>query len=355
MTINYENVDRFSKQVGPNLVPKQHQKTPFKIEHTTIRDTVVKVIGKFEVCTARELRMALAENGFGVSAIRRSYNLLDSGACKSIGVLKCVNGNKRVQFPKHGKVYFLKAIADETLRSKILSLLTSLQKRILQMLGKHNKKVYYFSLYELRKLLPYAGASVDYAVKRLASLDLIRTVEMKNTKFCCEPQNASRLKSEKRDVVAEDKTEFLAINTIHELIMNLYPTDTIEYLGGAIRPSARDLRVVKLACGMSFDIFYKFKEPMKNKSFLAIDVYTRIPVTGYVINSFLKKVEWAKDTVRTKTTYGLRGRTYGMIIFRNATKKAIEIANNNNISFIRLSKVKIDYDALKRKILSDMS
>jgi hypothetical protein len=321
------------------LVRQELKKIASRIEIQTLRDNVISVIEKLEVCTARELKMSLAENGFGVSAIRRSYRLLNSGASKSIGVLKCVDGNKMVQFPKQGKVYYLKTIAEKELSSKIYSLLTSLQKKILQMLSKHNKRVYYFSLYELRKLLPYAGSSVDYAIKRLTSLGLTKIIEMNGTKFCCEPTNAKRLKSHKDEVIAEDKKEFLAINRVHELIMNLFPIDTIEDLRGAVRPSARDSEVVKLACGMTFDIFYKFKEPLQGKDFFAIDVYARIPVTGFVINSFLKKIEWAKNTVRTKTTFGLRDRTYGMIIFKNATLKAIEIANSNGISFKRLSKI----------------
>ena len=93
----------------------------------------------------------------------------------------------------------------------------------------------------------------------------------------------------------------------------------------------------------SFDIFYQFLEPVAGKSYMAVDAYTRIPVTGYMVHSFAKKIEWAKTITQNNTTNYLRDRTYGIIVFRNATRKAIRTANRLGIRFLRLSDLRIDY------------
>ncbi len=135
---------------------------------------------------------------------------------------------------------------------------------------------------------------------------------------------------------------------VHELIMNLYPLNLIIGYSDCIRPHTPE--TLTITGGMTFDIFYRFFDPVSEKSYLAIDVYTRIPVTGYTVHSFAKKIEWAEVRTRKGSTNYLKGKTYGMIVYRNATKKAINVANRLGLRFIRLSDIKVNYTSLKKEI-----
>jgi hypothetical protein len=200
-------------------------------------------------------------------------------------------------------------------------------------------------MYDLRRLIPYSGNATEYTVKRLEKLDLIKKVQLGKVDFYVRPENSTKLEREAQSAILEDKTEYAVVKKVHELIMNLYPLDLIRNYRDAIRPHTRD--VLRLTGGMSFDIFYEFCNPVLGRNYLAIDVYTRIPVNGYVLNSFMKKIEWARTNVRGKRNYYLKDKTYGMIVFKRATKTAIELANKRNIRFIRLSDIKIDFPTVQ--------
>ena len=101
---------------------------------------------------------------------------------------------------------------------------------------------------------------------------------------------------------------------------------------------------------MSFDIFYQFFDPIAGRNYLVVDVYSRIPVSGFTVNSFAKKIEWAKTVTRKSTTNYLKEKTYGIIVYRNATQKAITVANKLGIRFLRLSDIKVDYKRLQKEI-----
>lgn len=311
------------------------------------RETVVNLVLKRGFCTSNDLRFLLQKDDFGKSAIRRSLKFLSDKKCNLIDVLVSADGKKLLQFPKQGRIFFSKNTRKNTLIMNILSLLTPLQRQILEKLKSYHKSVYYFSLYELKRILPYAGSYVDYAMERLLDLKLLEMVKVGSSKFYVRPEHVGRLRKQRLEAVIEDKTEFVIVKRIHELIMNLYPLHLITKLKGAIRPRTRE--VLKLTDGMTFDIFYQFNKPIGNKRFLAVDVYTRIPVTGYVVNSFIKKIEWARTEKGESTKYSLKDKTFGMIVFRNATRKAINIANRNALRFIRLQDdVKINYDDIRK-------
>jgi hypothetical protein len=81
------------------------------------------------------------------------------------------------------------------------------------------------------------------------------------------------------------------------------------------------------------------------KSYLAVDVYLRVPVNGYTVNSFIKKIEWARaNSGRGDNT--LKNRTCGMIVYRRSSPDAIALANRHGIKFTRLSEIGIDYETL---------
>lgn len=316
------------------------------------KDVAVNLVLKKEVCTSTDLKAMLLEEGLGKSAIRKSIEFLSSGKCDKIDFLYCQlpKGKKPIQFVGQGRLFFKKYVEKSELKSKILCLLTPFQKRILEKFTKHHKDIYYFSLYDLRKLSPYPGISVIYAVQRLSKLGWIKIVRMGGVQFCVESKNLARLRNQEEEAVLEDKTEYVVVKKVHELVMNLYPSNLITNFRGVIRPSTGD--VLGLTGGMAFDIFYQLNEPIGQKRFLAIDVYTRIPVTGFVVNSFIKKIEWASTKSGTNENHILKNRTFGMIVYRNSTPEAIRLANKNGIRFLRLSDIKVKYEDVQKEASS---
>ncbi len=131
--------------------------------------------------------------------------------------------------------------------------------------------------------------------------------------------------------------------------MHLYPKDIITDYHGRIRPKTQDILIV--TGGMSFDLFYQFRDPIVGKSYLAVDVYTRFPVSGFIINTFAKKIEWAKTGPRKNSTNYLKDKTHGMIVFLNATRKAMPTAKRLEIKLLRVfDDLRIDYKAIRQEI-----
>jgi hypothetical protein len=188
-------------------------------------------------------------------------------------------------------------------------------------------------------MLPYASSSIEYGLQRLCQLRFIVQKRLGKTTFYTTPKNRDLLINEKENILHEDQTEYIIIQTVHELIMNLYPLNLIRTFSGAIRPDKKD--ILEVTEGMTFDIFYRLAKSIEEKQFLAIDVYTRLPVNGYVVNSFLKKIEWSNH---------LKDKTFGMIVYKNATLPAINIANRNGIRFVRLSDLKINDRAIRESV-----
>lgn len=335
------------KSTGLHMPSKTEMRCPCTLMCKERRETVVNLVLERGFCASSDLRFLLLKKDFGNSAIRRSLKFLADRKCNLVDVLASVDGKRLLQFPKRGRIYFSKNTRKAKLKMQILDLLTHLQRLILENLKSYHKSVYYFSLYELKRILPYAGSYIDYAINRLLDLELLEMVKVGRSKFYVKPEYVGRLRKEMAEALIEDKTEFAVVKRIHELIMNLYPLHLITRLKGTIRPRTRE--VLTLTGGMTFDLFYQFNEPIRNKKFLAADVYTRIPVTGYVVNSFIKKIEWAKTKKGESARYSLKDKTFGMIVFRKATIKAINIANRNNLRFIRLQDdVKINYDNIRK-------
>jgi hypothetical protein len=334
------------------MTKKEKEECPCPVACHQRRAMAVNFILKKESCTSNELRLELRDKGIGTSVIRKSIEFLSSNQCRKVETLYWKAGNKILQFPKHGRLFYRKNIGSGSKTERVLGLLTPLQVGILKKFSKLHQSIYYFSLYDLRRLMPSAGNSVDYAVDRLTKLDLIKAIALGGFDIYTEPKNTDKLRAEEREVIVENKVEFAVIHRIHELMMNLYPLHLITNLHEAVRPHTKE--ALSRTGGMTFDIFYEFREPIMDKKFLAIDVYSRIPVNGYVINSFLKKIEWAKISIRGRITYNLRDRTFAMIVFRNSTRKAIDIANKHGIRFIRLADAKIDYKALRKETESEI-
>lgn len=334
------------------LIPDHSiSKCPCELQCEQRREDAVNLVLKKRFCTSNEIKVRLREKGLGEYTIRKNLEFLRLRKCRRIDVLNR-NNRRFLQFKDHGRVFFVNTLPKYILLRKVHRFLTNLQKEILRKFTKHHRSIYYFSMYDIKKMLPYGGTSVEYAVHRLSDLGFIEGVRIGRTQFFVEAQNMERLKDESKDVLIKDKTEFTTIKAIHEIIMNIYPLNLLS-LKGAIRP--RSQHKLTLTGGMTFDIFYQFNKRIGTMEFLAIDVYTRIPVNGYVVNSFLKKIEWATNKLRSRTVYPLKNKTFGMIVFRNATPRSIRLANEKGIRFIRLSDIKIDYDAIRKNMETTLS
>lgn len=309
------------------------------------RAAAVNVVLEKRTCTSKEIRQIFQEKDLSKYATRKGLEFLSSGDCKLIDCVKSKIDQKPLRFKRLGRLFYSKNVPTYELNDKVLSLLSPLQTRILEKFFRINRKIYHFSMYDLRKMHPNPGNVVAYSINRLAKLGLVENEKLEETDFFVNPYRLSEFSSQHEDVIIEDKVEYIVIKTVHELIMNLFPLNVIVEYADCIRPRSREN--ITITGGMAFDIFYKFRDPIFNRKYLAVDVYTRIPVTGYIVHSFIKKIEYAKTRTRKKTTNYLKDKTFGMIVFRNATDKAIEIANKNGLRFLRLNDVKIDYKGLR--------
>lgn len=310
------------------------------------RAPVVNQIMDKGSCTATELRNLLS-NKLGEHAFRSSLEFLSSGKCKLVDVYGIVNGQKPPQFGRQGRLFCSRTISTESQQAVVIGLLSHLQKRLLDKFELSNKRIYYFTTYDLRRLTPAAGNEVEYAIKRLIKLGLLSKVTIAQTDFYVKPHNIPLLLAAEKQAIIDDKTEYAVVKIVHELIMNLYPANIITGYEDRIRPHTQD--ILTITGGMAFDIFYQFFDPLAGRNYLAIDVYTRIPVTGYMINSFAKKIDWAKTIRRKSTTNYLKDKTFGIIVFRNATRNAFQVAKKLGIRFLRLSDIKVDYKQLRSK------
>ncbi|MDO8056753.1 MAG: hypothetical protein Q6361_07825, partial [Candidatus Hermodarchaeota archaeon] len=166
----------------------------------------------------------LIKEGLGDWAIRKSLEFLGNEGCAQIDSVNYASpkGKKALQFGRNGRLFLRKSISKSNLQIKILSLLAPLQRRVLEKLTKHHRSIYYFSLYETRKLLPNPAVHTEYALERLSKLGLVKAVKIGNVMFYTEPKHASRLRNQGKKALLEDKAEFVVVHLLHELIMNLY-------------------------------------------------------------------------------------------------------------------------------------
>jgi hypothetical protein len=313
------------------------------------RKIAVNLIIEKGVCTAKDLQVLIGDR-LGSHALRRSMEFLSSGNCKLVNVYT-ISDKKSPQFGRKGRLYYSRSLPPAFLKSTIIGLLSRLQNRILDKFLSLNRQIYYFSMYDIRRIVPSSGTEIDYALERLVKLSLLIKVPYSGVDFFMTPNNRLKFENEKQQAIIDNKTEYAMVKSVHELIMHLYPPGLVTGYQDRIRPHTQD--VLTITGGMSFDLFYQFFDPVAGKSYLAVDVYTRFPVTGFMIHSFAKKIEWAKAiNRRTKTNY-LKDKTCGIIVFRNATQKAFPIANRLGIRFLRLGDdLKIDYDGKHKELES---
>ena len=175
----------------------------------------------------------------GVCALRSTIEYLSTGKCKLVDVFGLSTNQKPPQFGKKGRLFYSRALPATFLNSAVIDLLAPLQKRILKKFSDLNEQIYYFSLYDLRRIVPSSGTEVDYALGRLVRHGLLSKVPSSETDFYIKPIHASRFTKEENQAVIDTKTEYAVAKAVHELIMHLYPKDVITDYHGRIRPKTQ--------------------------------------------------------------------------------------------------------------------
>jgi hypothetical protein len=134
----------------------------------------------------------------------------------------------------------------------------------------------------------------------------------------------------KEEIIINDKIEGKIIETVRKSIKQLYPN--------ALTATSKEL--TDLDECRYFDIIFEFKAPIKNKQFIVADVYTKIPVTEHIVQSFIRKIKCTKNEVSSTGNeaedayYPLRDRTIGIIVCSNTNQKAIDAARKYDISLL---------------------
>jgi hypothetical protein len=328
-----------------------------------LRKDAVNLFEERPIWSAKELKHEL-KGKLGLAAIRGSAEFLAAGRCPWIIAWKCVGSDKPVRFKQDGRVFALKSVSEIAVSEKLKTLLTRLQTKMLKSLDYYDGKARYLSLYDLRRILPHPGNEVEFAALRLHDFGLAKSVKTDGTEYYCLPSRLNWMKSHVSEAKAKDKAEYQVISTVAGLFRSLFPRGVLLKTKGIVRASKRDPEVLRSTGGMTFDIVHEFRAPIMGKSFFVVDVHSRIPVTEYIVNSFMDKIWWARSGAPSREdlkedsegkNHPLRNRTFGMIVYANATQEAIDIANDNNLSFIRIRELGIDYTGLRKKISAQIS
>jgi hypothetical protein len=319
-------------------------------------------VGLFEtkrILSAKEIDKALAGKGLGLSARRKSIHFLATdNACAWVKMITCRSENKALRPKIPGRMFGRRDVSDSEISETMKNCLTRYQKRLLQTFEYYDKPIHYLSLYDLRRLLPYTGRNVDFALTRLYDFRQVERVKGKVTPYYCLPKRAKWLLSHLEETELEDNLEFKAILNFHGRIMNLYPPGLLKQIEGVVRPSSPE--TLRITRGMSFDIVYEFTVPVQGYNFFAVDIHPRIPITEFVVQSFMRKIRrnpiaqmHGETSSDSSAEVFLEDNTFGMIVYRHATKKALKYANANDFRLIKLREAGIDYDKLKESCKSE--
>jgi hypothetical protein len=223
---------------------------------------------------------------------------------------------------------------------------TKVQSQVLETVVNYSRGAHFLSLRDLGRLIPQQTKKIDHSVAYLRNQGLIKTVEADGIIHYCSSEELKRLRKKMRDIVLDDRIEREIVQTVREFLQQLYP-DALKI---------ERVHPVGLHESRRFDIILEFKAPIMSKQFIIVDVYTKIPVTKYIVQSFIRKIKWTRnetkfsDNETRNSCYGLRGKTLGMIICNNASQEAVSVAREYNISLLRLSEIHIDYNRIRKSL-----
>ena len=199
---------------------------------------------------------------------------------------------------------------------------------------------------DLGRLMFHNTQKIDYSVTHLRNRGLIKIVEADGIVhyFPSEGLRCSRKKI--REIAINDKIEGAIIQIVRESLQQLFPDALATERERA--SGSHDRR--------HFDIFLEFKTPVMSKQFISVDVYANIPVTEYIVQSFIRKIRFTRNETgpsgeeAENARYPLRGKTLGMIICTNASQEAVDAARKHDISLLSFMDIHIDLNQIRKKV-----
>lgn len=224
--------------------------------------------------------------------------------------------------------------------------LTKIQNQVLQKVTYYSKEARFLSSNDLGRIMSHKKNEIDRAITFLRDSGFIKTTRANGILYYCAFDEVKHLMKQKEDLIINDKIESKIIEKVRESIQQLYPN--------ALMTISEELTGLDgLRC---FDIIFEFKLPIKSKQFIVIDVYTKIPVTEYIVQSFIRKIKWTRnesssnDNEAEEIGYPLRERTLGIIVCSNANQKAINAARKCEISLLNFRDIYINYNQIRKNI-----
>jgi len=295
-------------------------------------------VGLFEtkrILSAKEIEIALENKGLGRSARRKSVDFLATDkACAWVKMITCRSENKPLRPKSPGRIFGRRDVSDDEISKTMKNYLTKYQKRLLQTFEYYDKRIHYLTLYDLRRLLPYTGRDVEFALTRLYDFRQVEMVKGRITLYYCLPQSAKWLRSHVKETEVEYNLEFKAITSFQKRILSLYPQELLKRIKGIVRPSSPEM--LRKTRGMSFDIVYEFTIPIHGYNFFAVDIHLRIPVTKFVVRSFMWKIrsnparlltaqKHEEPSSNSNTDVFLENNVLGMIVCQKCHQRSLEI------------------------------
>jgi len=273
-----------------------------------------------KIISSRELMSKLVnEKGLGREAARKKLHFLhhidkrkniSRFGCRYIDIVRNLSMHSFapeavIFFRNKNRVFFSKDVSREEIYDVVEALLSDVQKDILEIMRSKVFSTGYFSSYEIKKLTPERGDVVSKGVNRLLEIGFLKRHKIssrlprlafgrgrKYLDFYTTIENAALFLSQKVDAVIDEVTEIGVLRHIQRLFMDTKDGLHVRSFKGTMRP--KEKRLVGQVRGMSFDIVLPLQKRYDDKRFLAIDVYTRFPVTSEVINRFSEKIEKSK-------------------------------------------------------------
>ena len=224
--------------------------------------------------------------------------------------------------------------------------LTKLQSQVLEKFVYYSRDAHFLSSHDLVRLMPDSTHKIDHSLTHLGNLGFIKNAEADGTVHYCPSEELKRLRKKIPEIAINDKIEIEITQIVQEALKQLHP-DALTMEGTRAAGSYESKR---------FDGVFEFKTPVMSKQFVIVDVYTKIPVTKYIVQSFIRKIRWARKETdfsggkAENTCYPLRGKTLGMIVCNSANQEAVDAARKHDISLLCFRDIHIDYNRIRKNV-----
>lgn len=291
--------------------------------------------------------------------------------CRYVGVLlraeerRIGNDDKIIYFKGRNRLFFSRFTNPLQIRVMIRKLLSTVQRWLLKSFEKELFGSYYLSSYKLRKLTPYPADHMRFSLERLLDLGLLKAQKVDismihkspqrvmdiseivrglkdglfkkarqfpsayELSFYMTPRQEEQIKEFKRSMVKEELIEHETVKQVYMRILQRYKRSLKLY---GMR--TRDPRLLKLFRGYSFDTCCSSRRrQFGGKRLLAVDVYTRLPLSEAIVCAFARKVD----------STGCYGRIYTRECHSNL---ALKLCKKHGIHLIYLKNTTVDPDKI---------